>query len=316
MPDKAEVRNIDGSPVDYVNVRAFGREFKRLLPGNAENLLTLEREGVLYEKQFASETEDRINLYRIKLLPREIVRYVAGLKAQQEYFEALEKYDGDKDKALAAVTDREIASEVELWKHTKLRDGTEMDFRGCEASFLGKELEALICLRSHPERMELLPDVSAKDKLAVLLDVLGSISSGVSWLSNRAHGRPGYVVENEYDVQDLLYVILKPFFADARMEEFAPKHAGSAKRIDIVIPSVDIVIEVKFVRNESHAASVADEIKVDIESYHVHPNCKTLCVLVYDPQKLIADRYNFATDLSGLRILGGKEFETKVVVQT
>jgi len=301
---------------EYVTVRAFGREFKWLTPGNAEDLRSLEREGALYEELFANETAERTNLYRLKLLPKEIVRYVDGLKAQQEYFEAFEKYQGDKDKALAAVTDREIANEVELWKNSKLRDETEADLRGCQASFLGKELEALICLRSHPERMELLPEINAKDKLAVLLDVLESTSSGISFLSSRAHGRPAYVIENEYDIQDLLYVILKPFFADARMEEFTPQHAGSAKRIDIVIPSIDVVIEVKFVRNEFYAASIADEIKIDIESYHVHANCKTLCVLVYDSYKLIADAYNFVRDLSGLRILGGKEFETKVVIQT
>ncbi len=314
MPEEVRITRIEGSPVEYVNIHAFGRDFRGLFPENTESIITLEKEGALYERLF-DEKHERVNYYRLRLLPHEIVRYVDGITAQQEYFEAYEKYQGDKDKALASVKNRKIAEEVELWRRAPLRNGQVEDMRGCEASFLGKELEGLICMRSHPERLELLPEVNSRDKLAVILGVFDSISTGISFLSKRNHGRPPYVVENEYDLQDLLYVILKPFFADARLEEYTPKHAGGAKRIDIVIPSIETVVETKYVRDERHAVSVADEIKVDIESYHVHPSCKTLCVLVYDSRMMIKDPINVAIDLSGLRIIGGKSFETKVVIK-
>jgi hypothetical protein len=307
---------IDRSPIEYTTIRAFGHEFKHVLPGLAEELITLEKEGVLYLDQFDGET-GRINHYRLRFLPQEIVRYVEGSVAQQEYFEAMKVTKGDKEKALSLLTNKEIAEEVRRYPPVVINKekGITEDIRGCHASFIGRELEALTCFGSHPERLELIPQVSSRDKVAIILDMFESVSTNIGYLQKRKHDRPPVKFENEYDLQDLLYIMIKPVFPDAITEEYTPKNAGSSKRIDIAITSIKTVVEAKFVRNKAHASSVGDEIKVDIESYHTHPACKTLCVLVYDPGKHIADPVNLKDDLTGLRVINGKQFETRVVVK-
>lgn len=180
---------------------------------------------------------------------------------------------------------------------------------------MGKELEELLCSHTNPNRYELLPKINTKDKVAIILDMFDSISNNINFLLKRKHNRPPFKVENEYDVQDLLFVMVKSVFSDAILEEYTSKNAGSSKKIDIVVPSIKVVIEVKYIRNKSHAKSIADEIKIDIESYYVHPYCETLCILIYDPNKNILDPKVIMNDLSGLRIIQKKRFEIKTLVK-
>ena len=84
-------------------------------------------------------------------------------------------------------------------------------------------------------------------------------------------------------------------FSDTRIEEHTRIHAGGAKRIDIVIPKISTVIEVKYVRDSTHAKKLADELRIDFESYHIHPSCKKLIAIVWDSNNLIINKLNFIT---------------------
>lgn len=61
------------------------------------------------------------------------------------------------------------------------------------------------------------------------------------------------------------------FFIDAHREEYVPQHAGTSTRVDILVPSADVLVEVKNERNASHVKTIADEIKIDNESYYSPP---------------------------------------------
>ena len=112
------------------------------------------------------------------------------------------------------------------------------------------------------------------------------------FLSNRTNNRPNFIIENEYDVQDLLYSNLRSVFENVKTEEWTIQHGGKSKRIDIVLPDIDTIIEVKMIRNKSHGKSISDELKIDIESYHVHPNCRKLVCFIYDPKDISLTQLN------------------------
>lgn len=304
----------ESSGMETVDIEVFGHKFKNLFPDNAEDLITLEKEGALYVDHYDKSTK-KFNHYRVAFLPKEIVEYVEAHVAEQEFDEGLKKFNGDFSKALGNITNKKIAERVQAYKKVKTKDGRTDDLRGSLASFLGPDLEDLCCFHTRPLRYELLPRINTKDKLAIILDIFDSISNNINYLSKRKHNRPPFNIENEYDVQDLLYIIVKSIFSDAKFEEFTSKHAGTTKKIDIVLPSINVVIEVKYVRDKNHANSITDEIKIDIESYHVHPNCETLCVLIYDPEKNLIDPKSIMKDLSGLRVIGSKKFEIKTIVK-
>ena len=102
-------------------------------------------------------------------------------------------------------------------------------------------------------------------------------------LANRRKGATSLSFSNEYDLQDLLHALLKPWISDIRPEEFTPSYAGSSTRMDFLLPKHATVIETKIVRDRRHGRSIGDELIIDIAHYRAHPNCDHLWCVVYDP---------------------------------
>ena len=80
MSEKSVATKIDGSPIEYVDIEVFGYKFKEILPGNAEDLVTLEKEGAIYVHHY-DEKSGKFNYYRIKFLPKEIFEYAKWNKS-------------------------------------------------------------------------------------------------------------------------------------------------------------------------------------------------------------------------------------------
>jgi len=118
---------------DLVEGCAFGHSFLELR-GNIEDLITLERDGAIYS-HFWHEESQAFRYYRIRLLPKEIFEYVEAQLARQEFIKAT--MDGaDLEGALAAISNAEIRERVRSYGnygHSRLKDGTEVDLRGCAA---------------------------------------------------------------------------------------------------------------------------------------------------------------------------------------
>lgn len=307
-------REMNSEP-EVIEAKVFGHRFIDL-PGNIEDLITLEKEGAIYS-HFWDEKSKTFRYYRIPLLPAEIYQYVEAHVAKTEFDQAIQAGANFED-ALATISNQRIADRVRSYGNygcTELKDGTQIDIRGCAASFYPPGMEELIC-GQRLDRYQLLPDLRGLDKPSLLMQMLDYFPVLARIMASRGHGRPKYTIENEYDVQDLLFVAVRAVFEDARLEDWTPKHAGSSKRIDIVVPSAETVIEVKIVRNGAHSRSIADELKIDIESYHTHPCCKRLLALVYDPKRHIIDPAQIANELSGQRTKGGTTFEVHVLVRS
>lgn len=306
--------------LDFVTIEAFGHTFEDLLPGNAENLRTLEKEGAIYSEFADRDAEGKFlgtfTRYRVKFEPSEIFEFVEAHIAEQEFLKALKRTQ-DFTAAVLAITNPKYRTRVTEYGNfgkTRLADGSTDDIRGCSASFLGPELEALVCgARQHRyERMPQLGSQANRDELVI--SALKSIAVSARRLASRSHGRAPLLVENEYDVQDLAETALRSVFVDLVREEWTPKRAGSAKRIDLVIPSIGAVIECKYVRDNSHAREVADELRIDIECYHDYPGCRQLYAFIFDPSKRIQDPEAFTRDLDGLRRKRDHEFTVAVLI--
>ena len=299
---------------EYIEIEVFGHKFREL-SGNAENLITLEREGAIYS-HFWDENSEAFKYYLIKFLPSEIFQYVEAHIAKQEFDKAIDQ-GANFEEALGCISNPKIAERVRSYGDygkSKLINGTVMDLRGSAASFCGPEIESLVC-GGRPDRYEVLPNLQGIDKISLVIQIIDSFPVVARLMTRRKHKRPPYIIENEYDVQDLLFANIRSVFEDARVEEWTPKHGGKSKRIDIVLPSENTLIEAKFVRDTNHAKSVSDELKIDIESYHSHPACKTLLFIVYDPNNYIIDPSEITTDLSGRRVKKGSSFEVQVLIR-
>jgi hypothetical protein len=117
-------------------------------------------------------------------------------------------------------------------------------------------------------------------------------------LRDRHDSRDAHDVQDEYDLQDLLHSLLHLFFDDVRAEEYTPSYAGKAARMDFLLKDESIVIEAKMARKGLGAKEVGDELTVDIARYKVHPGCKMLFCLVYDPEHRIKNPRGIEADLA------------------
>lgn len=120
-------------------------------------------------------------------------------------------------------------------------------------------------------------------------------------LEKRSRNKPPLEIQDEYDVQYLLFALLRLHFDDVRPEEWTPSYAGSSSRMDFLLKSEGIVIEVKKTRDTLRDKDVGEQLIIDIDRYAQHPNCKTLVCFIFDPEGLLDNPRGLEQDLSGNR---------------
>lgn len=76
-----------------------------------------------------------------------------------------------------------------------------------------------------------------------------------------------WYVENEYHVQNLLWIILKPLFRDLEYEFYSEPMGQKRPRADLGIPSLRLIIEVKFMRSSTTPQNMISEIAEDVGLY-------------------------------------------------
>ncbi|MFO1077968.1 MAG: hypothetical protein U1E73_09635 [Planctomycetota bacterium] len=90
-------------------------------------------------------------------------------------------------------------------------------------------------------------------------------------------------VDNEYHVQALLWAMLAPVFPDLRREQYAPQVGPIQPRVDFGIPSLRLLIEVKFARTRTALKETVNEIAQDNSNYFTTPGSyDRLLVFVWD----------------------------------
>lgn len=131
--------------------------------------------------------------------------------------------------------------------------------------------------------------------------VIRGLPRAMQPLMHRRKGAQPLVFTSEYDIQDLLHALLRPWISDIRPEEFCPSYAGTNTRMDFLLPAHNLVIETKRVRDKHHASKVGDELIIDIEHYRKHKNANHLWCVVYDPDLCISNPKGMVSDLEGER---------------
>lgn len=77
-----------------------------------------------------------------------------------------------------------------------------------------------------------------------------------------------WVVDNEYHVQDMLWVVLAPVFPDLDDEEWLKSLGQHHPRADLAIPSLRAIIEVKFARKDGKSfGELIQEVAADASTY-------------------------------------------------
>lgn len=150
----------------------------------------------------------------------------------------------------------------------------------------------------------------SNDGFALIEHICSRFHLVAKQLRTRYSDRESLIVNDEYDVQDLLHALLKVNFEDIRPEEWTPSYAGASSRVDFLLKEEQIIVEVKKTRETLKAKHVGEQLIVDIQRYRAHPDCKKLICFVYDPDGWVANPRGLESDLSRKE----DEFEVKVLI--
>jgi len=139
-----------------------------------------------------------------------------------------------------------------------------------------------------------------KSPLAEVIRLIERFHFATPSLKNRRREKTRFLLEDEYDVQDLLQAFLRLEFDDVRKEEPAPSYAGGSSRIDIVLKNEKISVEVKKTRKNLTDKEIGDQVINDIARYKGYPDTNAVVFFVYDPDFLIENPDGLKSDLEKL----------------
>lgn len=205
--------------------------------------------------------------------------------------------------------------EYESWNEDKERIQAALAEVGLRYYRFGRLLpEGSVAPAVRESEVREAPRTRPKNVDEVLDIVVRGLPRAMHPLTHRRKGSQELSFNSEYDVQDLLHALLRPWVSDIRPEEFTPSYAGSSTRMDFLLPAYDLVVEVKIVRDRVHARKVGDELIIDIDHYRCHPKCERLWCVIYDPEKLIANPDGLKEDLEGSRMVKGQQVDVRIYV--
>lgn len=122
--------------------------------------------------------------------------------------------------------------------------------------------------------------------------------SVVIQLKRRQRNKDPFLVQDEYDVQDLLHGLLRIDFVNIKPEEYCPSYAGISPRIDFFLKNKGIAIETKMTRKGHGNKKISNELIIDKEYYKKKSGVKLLYCVVYDPEEIITNPRGFEQDIS------------------
>lgn len=115
-------------------------------------------------------------------------------------------------------------------------------------------------------------------------------------------------IQNEYDVQRVLYSLIRPIFPETRLE--VVDDAGyNSMRYDIVLEEYKIVIEVKCTRANLTERKLTEELGAD--SFHYKTD--NLFLFIFDKAKIIKNPDVFSKAFKREKIDYDKDLETIVI---
>lgn len=165
---------------------------------------------------------------------------------------------------------------------------------GYQLKKLQRFYDKIDLLRSSVTNVKVDPD---RNDLQKLLNILTRFHKIAQELRERRADREPFIIRDEYDVQYLLNSLLYVHFDDIRKEDFSPSNSGSNSRIDFVLKSEAIILEVKMTSERLGAKELGGELLIDIGRYKSYPDCSNLVIFIYDKGDNVRNKKGLINDL-------------------
>ncbi len=111
--------------------------------------------------------------------------------------------------------------------------------------------------------------------------------------------RPGFAIEHDRDLEDLVRALLPLHFDDIRLENRTPSYSLATRTDFLLGPSAGIALTCKRVAAALSEAQLRDQVCEDAAYYEYRPECRTLTVYLYDPEGLLRETERLEGSLGG-----------------
>lgn len=119
-------------------------------------------------------------------------------------------------------------------------------------------------------------------------------------------------IENEYHFQSLLYAVLRPIFPDLKEEEYTVSVGPTQPRADLYIPSLKLVIEVKFWYKGDNSRKLLNELAADASLYRARGSeVQHVIPIIWDDGRRTQTHSVIQDGISALHGLGRAVFVNK-----
>ncbi len=138
----------------------------------------------------------------------------------------------------------------------------------------------------------------------------------VRYLNTRRSSGAVIDINSEADVQDAVYLMLRPWIIDLVPENPTDRIASRYSIKDFISKELSVVIEAKYVREKKHGRDISKEMHDDIEMYRNHPDCKHLVFFIYDRDAFIPDVAALKRQIEGTsRNYGNKKLNVFCIIK-
>lgn len=150
---------------------------------------------------------------------------------------------------------------------------------------------------------------------ARVVSVLDQFQECVRYLNTRRSKGAVIDINGEDDLQDVIFLMLRPWIPDLVPENPTSKVASRYAIKDFISNQSNLVVESKYIRDKRHGKDITRELHDDIEVYRNHAQCKQLVFFIYDPDSLIPDVAALVRQIEVRREYQGKPLEVRIVVK-
>lgn len=144
--------------------------------------------------------------------------------------------------------------------------------------------------------------------LDLLEQILASVPDAAHSLTHKRYGsRQVVTIDDEYDLQDLAYFALRLVYSDVVHESPAGSVGPKSSRVDFRIPSLDLLVELKYARGEN-AKEVSEQMMADISYYGSQSNyrgIKHIIFMLYDHGNAMPSWANLRDEMQAIPTANG-----------
>ena len=141
---------------------------------------------------------------------------------------------------------------------------------------------------------------STEEASEFIIEILRSLIPTAHSVSNSGQANSGWTkkINDEYDFQNLFWLVVKPWLPNLSREDVELKYDDQEKRSDFNLFNNQLVIELKHIKDKNDKRAIVKTLKGLEDFYVQHPNIRVLLFGILVDEKVKLDDKKWESDFS------------------